>query len=70
MVCEICGAILVQNDAESRVTSHLEGKMHVGYKRIRDYIAKIKVRHVFHCLNTVACTRCHARHGTSPVRLS
>eukprot|EP00479_Gromia_sphaerica_P015126 TRINITY_DN9467_c0_g1_i1.p1 TRINITY_DN9467_c0_g1~~TRINITY_DN9467_c0_g1_i1.p1 ORF type:complete len:114 (-),score=20.74 TRINITY_DN9467_c0_g1_i1:205-546(-) len=37
-VCEVCGAFLVVNDAESRVQSHLEGKQHVGYKKIRDTI--------------------------------
>ena len=40
-VCEVCGAILVKNDAETRVASHLEGKMHQGFKRTREKIEEL-----------------------------
>jgi len=39
-VCEICGAFLVIGDTENRVRSHLEGKQHVGYLRIREALKK------------------------------
>eukprot|EP00479_Gromia_sphaerica_P008296 TRINITY_DN308_c0_g3_i2.p1 TRINITY_DN308_c0_g3~~TRINITY_DN308_c0_g3_i2.p1 ORF type:complete len:333 (+),score=116.51 TRINITY_DN308_c0_g3_i2:111-1001(+) len=41
-VCEVCGAFLVINDAESRVQSHLEGKQHMGYKKIRDALEEFQ----------------------------
>jgi len=34
-ICEICGAFLVIGDTEKRVSSHLEGKQHVGFALIR-----------------------------------
>ena len=37
-VCMICGAFLVKNDAPQRVDDHIQGKQHVGYARIREYI--------------------------------
>eukprot|EP00823_Brevimastigomonas_motovehiculus_P003722 TRINITY_DN2311_c0_g2_i1.p1 TRINITY_DN2311_c0_g2~~TRINITY_DN2311_c0_g2_i1.p1 ORF type:complete len:313 (-),score=77.92 TRINITY_DN2311_c0_g2_i1:203-1141(-) len=41
-VCEICGALLVINDAEQRVQAHLNGKQHLGYARIRQTLAELK----------------------------
>ncbi|CEP03528.1 unnamed protein product (mitochondrion) [Plasmodiophora brassicae] len=41
-VCDICGAFLVQNEAESRVQSHLNGKQHVGFALIRDKIVELR----------------------------
>lgn len=37
-VCMICGAFLVKNDAPQRVDDHIQGKQHVGYARIREYV--------------------------------
>jgi len=37
-VCETCGAFLVVGDTEKRMASHLEGKQHQGYARIRQAI--------------------------------
>lgn len=34
----ICGAFLVKNDAPQRVDDHIQGKQHVGYARIREYV--------------------------------
>ncbi|KYQ88408.1 putative U1 small nuclear ribonucleoparticle-associated protein [Tieghemostelium lacteum] len=34
-VCEICGALLFVGDKEKRSISHLEGKKHIGFERIR-----------------------------------
>jgi hypothetical protein len=42
-VCDICGAFLVQNDAEQRITSHLQGKQHTGFIAIRKKIEELKV---------------------------
>ncbi|KMS93286.1 hypothetical protein BVRB_033010, partial [Beta vulgaris subsp. vulgaris] len=41
-VCDICGAFLVQNEAESRIQSHLNGKQHVGFSMIREKIEELK----------------------------
>jgi len=37
-VCEICGAFLVVGDTEKRTASHLDGKQHKGYEKIRQSI--------------------------------
>jgi len=37
-VCETCGAFLVVGDTEKRMASHLEGKQHQGYAKIRQSI--------------------------------
>lgn len=42
IVCDVCGAFLVENDVESRVQSHLEGKQHLGYNEIREKLASIR----------------------------
>ncbi|OAE31147.1 hypothetical protein AXG93_2508s1100 [Marchantia polymorpha subsp. ruderalis] len=34
-VCEVCGAMQASTDTEKRLASHLEGKQHLGYFRIR-----------------------------------
>jgi len=39
-VCEICGAMLFIDDAPQRLDDHIQGKQHVGYARIRAYIAE------------------------------
>ena len=38
-VCTICGALLIVNDAQQRVDEHMQGKQHVGYTMIRQYVA-------------------------------
>eukprot|EP01006_Ploeotia_vitrea_P067035 TRINITY_DN96275_c0_g1_i1.p1 TRINITY_DN96275_c0_g1~~TRINITY_DN96275_c0_g1_i1.p1 ORF type:complete len:357 (+),score=24.93 TRINITY_DN96275_c0_g1_i1:23-1072(+) len=40
-VCEICGAYL-DRDTEQRMQDHLLGKLHLGYKDIRDSLATLK----------------------------
>eukprot|EP00246_Nothoceros_aenigmaticus_P004134 TRINITY_DN1551_c0_g1_i1.p1 TRINITY_DN1551_c0_g1~~TRINITY_DN1551_c0_g1_i1.p1 ORF type:complete len:421 (+),score=89.86 TRINITY_DN1551_c0_g1_i1:41-1264(+) len=35
-VCEVCGAMQASTDTEKRLASHLEGKQHLGYHRIRE----------------------------------
>jgi len=45
-VCDICGAFLVIGDTEKRTMSHLEGKQHQGYYRIRQAIEDYKKRDI------------------------
>lgn len=39
----MCGSFLVIGDTQSRVDSHLLGKQHLGFARIRSAIVEIKV---------------------------
>ena len=41
-VCEICGAMQSNADTESRLQMHLEGKLHIGYQKIRDMLKQLK----------------------------
>jgi len=43
-VCEICGAFLVIGDTDKRMASHLEGKQHLGYAKIRESIDAYRTR--------------------------
>jgi len=45
IVCEVCSAILVKNDAEQRVQSHLQGKQHLGYDTIRKTITELEAKY-------------------------
>ncbi|KAL7415869.1 hypothetical protein BDY24DRAFT_337756 [Mrakia frigida] len=40
-VCEICGAYLSVLDSDRRLADHFGGKMHLGYKELRELLAKI-----------------------------
>ena len=51
-VCEICGAMLFIDDAPQRLDDHIQGKQHVGYARIRAYIAERQKK------KEEVCTRC------------
>jgi len=44
-VCEICGAFLVIGDTEKRISSHLDGKQHIGYALIRKTIEEYRKSH-------------------------
>ncbi len=41
-VCVVCGAFLVINDTSGRLSAHMEGKQHQGYKKIREAYAEWK----------------------------
>lgn len=41
-VCEVCGAMQASTDTEKRLASHLEGKQHLGYFRIRQTAAELR----------------------------
>ena len=35
-ICEICGALQAINDTEKRIIAHMEGKLHTGFKVLRE----------------------------------
>ncbi|CAI5441171.1 unnamed protein product [Caenorhabditis angaria] len=41
-VCEICGSMLIVNDAQNRIDEHLTGKMHTGFQKIRTMIEELR----------------------------
>ncbi|KAG6496337.1 luc7-like protein 3 isoform X1 [Zingiber officinale] len=41
-LCDICGSILVANDAAERTQTHVLGKQHIGYGMIRDFLSEFK----------------------------
>lgn len=56
-VCKVCGCFLVINDAPQRIQSHLEGKQHMGYARIRSKIEELQVSGLWCCFRCNYCTR-------------
>lgn len=43
-VCEVCGSRMESGDAQRARFRHLEGKIHLGYKRIREFLGELKER--------------------------
>lgn len=43
-VCEVCGAMQATNDTEKRNQTHLEGKVHTGFLKLRAELAKLDRR--------------------------
>lgn len=43
-VCEVCGAMQATNDTEKRNQTHLEGKVHTGFLKVRAELAKLERR--------------------------
>jgi uncharacterized membrane protein YfbV (UPF0208 family) len=41
-VCIVCGAMQSITDLDKRLNTHLEGKIHVGYKKIRALLQELK----------------------------
>lgn len=41
-VCEICGAMQSATDTDKRLTTHLEGKLHQGFAKIRNLLKELK----------------------------
>jgi hypothetical protein len=41
-VCEICGALQSAADTDSRQQMHLEGRLHLGYQKIRYMLRHLK----------------------------
>jgi hypothetical protein len=43
-VCEVCGAMQSLQDNEKRLQTHIEGKLHTGYLRIREHLDILRRR--------------------------
>ncbi len=43
-VCEVCGAMQSLQDNEKRLLVHIEGKLHTGYAKIREYLEMLRRR--------------------------
>lgn len=43
-ICEVCGAIQVINDTEKRIQTHLEGKIHQGFLKLRHEVETLRIR--------------------------
>jgi hypothetical protein len=43
-VCEVCGAMQSVQDNEKRLQTHIEGKLHTGYAKIREYLEMLRRR--------------------------
>lgn len=43
-ICTICGAIQTINDTEKRIQTHLEGKIHQGFLKLRHEVEILKIR--------------------------
>lgn len=43
-VCDICGAVQALNDTARRDETHLNGKIHVGFKKLRDELKNLQRR--------------------------
>nr|XP_027193939.1 luc7-like protein [Dermatophagoides pteronyssinus] len=44
-ICDICGAMQSVGDTMARFESHVMGKQHIGFERIRACIARLKEKH-------------------------
>ena len=44
-LCEVCGAMQSINDMEKRNLTHLDGKLHIGFAKMRKEIVKMKKRY-------------------------
>jgi hypothetical protein len=53
-VCEICGAMQAATDTDKRLTTHLEGKLHMGFAKIRNCMAELKDKQEEHKRKRVA----------------
>ena len=47
-VCEICGAMQAATDTDKRLTTHLEGKLHMGFAKIRNCLEELRDKQAEH----------------------
>ena len=52
-VCDVCGAFLVVGDTQQRISSHLDGKQHIGYALIRNTIEDYRVCFYYNVYNLI-----------------
>jgi len=43
-ICDVCGAFSVPIDGHVRQVSHVEGKQHTGFVKLRQVLQELKVR--------------------------
>jgi hypothetical protein len=43
-VCDVCGAMQSVQDNEKRLQTHVEGKLHTGYAKIREFLETLRRR--------------------------
>lgn len=43
-ICEVCGGLQSMQDNEKRLQTHVEGKLHAGYAKIREYLENLRRR--------------------------
>ena len=43
-VCEVCGALQSNADTDERMQMHLQGRLHMGYQKIRDHLKLLQER--------------------------
>ena len=60
--CEVCGALLVVGDTEQRLQAHKEGKQHLAFIQIRDWLAAYDA----HCKAIAAAAAATGTSTTSP----
>jgi len=46
IVCEICGAVTTSLDNEERIQFHLQGKQHLGWKKVRDTLSDLEKKFI------------------------
>lgn len=61
IVCDVCSACLVANDQTARMDSHLTGKQHMGYLKIRQWLEEYKQNN-----RSAPDVRRNSHHSTSP----
>lgn len=43
-VCDTCGSYLGMFDNDRRLADHFIGKLHIGYREIREHVAKLQAK--------------------------
>jgi len=47
-VCEVCGALQAESDADKKLSMHLEGKLHTGYAKVRTKLKDLVLKREEH----------------------
>lgn len=47
-VCEVCGALQAESDADKKLSMHLEGKLHTGYLQVRNKLKELVLKREEH----------------------
>jgi hypothetical protein len=44
-ICEVCGALLILNETQKRLSKHYEGKLHRGFVKLRNKLADLLIKY-------------------------